>query len=284
MTRFVSVCAAIGLLVGAGVAQAQATETGMLPNSAQITFDRLFINEDGGEAREASDPDALRRYLNRAHCTCGKEGAGDEQFLNYQLRLTTDTGTDRPGDVFVGGPSCDDDLLRDTQCRGINTIGDIDQMALRPENLQFTLYEAINVNRLTEPCIETEGDASIWVLVDSDANGAYDYTVKQVIGESESGMVKGPDTQPPPLPTEIEASSAESSVVLSWTAPISRASDLAYYQVLCSVGDAPAFDGPTYEARYQTSLELCGVTDDDLPTETVITSGDEGSMVTLATL
>jgi hypothetical protein len=268
-------------LVGAGVARA-ATETGSLPNNAHITFEKLLINEDGGEAKEPRDPETLRRYLNLAHCTCSKAEAGDEQFINYQVRLSPDTGTDRPGDVFVGGPSCQDDLLRPTQCRGINTIADIDQMVLRPDNLQFTLFDAVNVNDTTGACRETEGDVSVWILVDSDANGSYDYTVKQVVGET--AQVKGPDTLPPPLPTEIEASSAESSIVLSWTPPTTRPADIAFYQALCATGDAPALPSPSNKAQYQTVRSLCGLEQDIPLSESVITTGDEDSMVTLETL
>ena len=93
MTRFVSVCAAVGLLISAGAAQAE--ETGMLPNGAHITFERIRINKDGQTpAVEVTDPEVLRRYLNLAHCTCSQAGAGNEQEINYEVRLSN-----------VGGPT-----------------------------------------------------------------------------------------------------------------------------------------------------------------------------------
>jgi hypothetical protein len=276
MTRFVSVCAAIGLFVSAGAARA---ETGMLPNGAVITFDRIRINVDGDPTATEPSPAELRDYLNLAHCTCSEAGVGDEQVIDYETRLSFDTNTDRPGDVFVG-TQCDQDLIRPQQCRGINTIPNIDLMAQRPDHLSLSLYEVVN-GVDTGPCQQREGDAFVWIGVDSNADNTYDYWVNQSVGKTDD--VNGVDTQPPPLPTEIEASSAESSVVLEWTPPVSRAMDVFHYQALCAGPDGlPAVDAGI-EPEYQTARDLCGLEQDIALTETPITGGDEGSTVTLPT-
>lgn len=282
MTRFVSVCAAIGLLVAGGVAHGE--ETGMLPNNASITFNRLRINQNGETpAVEPSTPEDLARYLNLAHCTCSQANAGTQQDINYEIRLSNDTGTNRPGDVFVG-TQCTDNVLRPTQCKGINSISDIDTMVNRPENLQFTLYEAINVND-TGPCQQREGDAFIWILVDTNADNTYDYSSNQAVGAGIFDVVTGIDTQPPPIPTDVDANSAESAVKLDWTPVESRVEDIQFYQVLCAGPDGqPAFDSPPAVAKYQTVRSVCDLNQDIALSESAISGGDEGSAVTAETL
>jgi len=281
MTRFVSVCAAVGLLASAGAAQAE--ETGMLPNGAHITFERIRINKDGQTpAVEVTDPEVLRRYLNLAHCTCSQAGAGNEQEINYELRLSFDTGTSQPGNVFVG-TQCADDLIRPQQCRQINTIADIDLMALRPENLQFTLFDVVNGTDTMSACRQTEDDAFLWILVDSNADGTPDYTVNQAVGEK--GEITGVDTRPPPLPTDIEASSAESSIVIEFTRPESRFDDIDRYQALCAKTDgSPAFESTTLTPAFQTVRSLCDLAQDVELTQSDITGGDEDSAVDVTTL
>lgn len=274
MTRFVSVCAAVGLLVSAGAAQA---ETGMLPNGAVITFDNIRINVDGDPTATLPAPDDLRRYLNLAHCTCSEAGVGDEQTIDYEVRLSVDTNTDRPGDVFVG-TECDNDLRRGDTCRIINQIANIDLMAQRPDHLDLSLFEAVNGVQ-PGPCLESEGDALVWIGVDSDDNQVYDYWTSQSVGKTND--VAHVDTKPPPLPTKIEASSAEASIVLEWTPPVTRASDVYYYQALCAGPDGlPAVDAGI-EPKYQTARDLCGLEQDLALTESPITGGDPGSTVTL---
>src|SRR5688572_11463829 len=90
MTRFVAVFVAVGVsIAGAGVTRA---DTGMLPGSATIVWDKFYIRRNG-EFQEPPDPETRRRYLNLAHCTCAKEGAGEETEFEYDLRLTADTNT-----------------------------------------------------------------------------------------------------------------------------------------------------------------------------------------------
>src|SRR5688572_3849823 len=147
-TRSVVVCAAVGVLgalgVGAGAAHAD------LPNMAEITWNKVFIQEDGN-SQEPSTPDALRQYLNLAHCACSQADVGGETTIRYEIGLTADTNTNRPADVWVG-TQCEDETLRPMKCRALKTIGDIDLLVTRPENIEISLYDAINATENTAAC------------------------------------------------------------------------------------------------------------------------------------
>jgi len=273
--RSVFVCAAAVLVIGLGIgARAAHAE---LPNMAEFTWNRVFIVEDG-TSQEPSTPDALRQYLNLAHCACSQAGAGDETKIRYEIGLTTDTNTNRPADVFVG-TQCDDETLRPMKCRGLTTIPDIDILAARVDNIEVSLYDAINANENTAACQQREGDAFIWLLVDSDADNTYDHFDTQSIGNTSStpaNMSVKVDTQPPPLPTEFKGDSAEGAIALSWTPPESRETDVFYYQALCVGPDGlpPRSDPP--EARYQTVRTLCGLEQDIALEPSEIESEDTG--------
>src|SRR3954470_17170023 len=95
-TRSVSLCA---IIAGLGVAASSAHAEGMLPNGAELTFERLFINEDGTK-QIPSTPDAARRYFNLAHCVCASANAGDEQEVDWEMKLSVATGTHRPAALY----------------------------------------------------------------------------------------------------------------------------------------------------------------------------------------
>ena len=261
----------MGLGLGGGVAHAE------LPNMAEITWNKVFIHEDGS-FQEPSTPDALRRYLNLAHCVCSQSGAGTETTIKYELGLTVDTNTNRPGEVWVG-TECDNDTIRPMTCRAIDTIADIDLMATRPENIELSLYDAINATDNTAACQQREGDAFVWVLVDADGDNTYDHFANQSLGNTSStpsGMGVKIDTQPPPLPTEFAGDSAEAAISLSWTPPESRATDVYYYQALCVGPDGlPALSNPP-DPRYQTVRTLCGLEQDISLEPSEIVSDDTG--------
>jgi len=271
-TRSVSLCAAVALGLGAGVAHAE------LPNMAEITWNKVFIQE-GGSSREPSTPDVLRRYLNLAHCVCSQTGTGTETTIKYELGLTIDTNTNRPGEIWVG-TQCENETVRPMTCRSIGSVADIDLLATRPENIEVSLYDAINATDNTAACQQREGDAFLWILVDSDADNTYDHFANQSIGNTSatpSGMGVKVDTQPPPLPTEFSGDSAEAAISLSWTPPESRATDVYYYQALCVGPDGlpPRSDAP--EPRYQTVRTLCGLEQDISLEPSEIVSADTGA-------
>ncbi len=283
-TRSVSVCVAIAtasiLAFGAlgTFGSTSAWAGGMLPNGATLTFNRLFIQENGS-SKEPSTPDALRSYLNLAHCMCSQSNAGAETTLTYEMKLSTPTGVHRPGELWVG-TQCDEDTVRSMMCRQVGAIADIELLATRPENVDWNLYEVINGKDNTAPCQQREGDAFAWVLVDSNGDNVYDYFNNQSIGKS--AAVTGIDTQPPPLPTEFSGDSAEGAVRLSWKVPDSRATDVHYYQALCVGPDGEAGVSSPPSPRYQTVRNLCGLEQDIELKPSDIASDDPGT-VTLPT-
>lgn len=279
MTRFVSVCVAIAGVLAVGVPGARAE----LPNGAEFSFERLFITEDGVR-QQPSTPDVLREYLNLAHCTCSQAGAGDETTFEYELKLTTDPLESDPAEVWVGS-DCDDDVVRNTMCRKTDvTIPDIRVLATTPDTIELSLYDAINGFDNTSACRQAEGTATVWVLVDTDGNGSYDHVATQALGQTMGtvGEVSAFDTQPPPLPTEFTADSAEGAISLGWTVPTSRATDIFYYQALCAGPDGlPALETPI-EPRYQTVRTLCGL-EQDLELVASDIASDDTTPVTLPT-
>ncbi|HEY5937445.1 MAG TPA: hypothetical protein VIU61_22520, partial [Kofleriaceae bacterium] len=243
------------------VAGSAIADTGMLPNGAAITWDRLKIFEDEGEsAEEPSSPEALRYQLNLPHCQCAKAGAGFQTSLVYELKLSVTTGTSRPGEVWVG-TQCDDDTVRDMNCRQLTdqTIDDIDTLAIQPRDVEIPLFDVINGVDSGVACQEREGDAFAWILVDSNGDNEYDYTTNKSVGTGLFTDVTGIDTQPPPLVEDSGANSGENSINVSWDIPEGRASDLFAYQAFC-IDDtgAPISDSPP-DALYQTTDTVCGI-------------------------
>ena len=258
--------------IAAAIAVSPAVAHAELPNGAELVFDKLMIHEDGGSLKEPSDPDALRHYLNLAHCVCSKAGAGKEQSLSYRLTSTADTNTNRPVELWVG-TSCDDETLRATRCRSIQTIPDIDVLATIPETVEVSLYDVFTGFDNTAACPTREGDAFLWTLVDSNGDATYDYIKSKSIGVTTD--VTKIDTQAPPVPTEFEGASAESAIRLSWKAPTSNVTDVYAYQVMCAKLDGtPALAKPSNEPLYETASDLCGVEQTIALTDTPITGGD----------
>lgn len=254
-------------------------DTGMLPNGAVITWPRFFINESGGDLIEPSDPALRRSYLNLAHCTCAQEGKGAETSFQYEVKLSTSTGTRRPGEVWVG-TQCDSELLRATTCRQITdqSIPDIDALAIASTRIDLSLYDVINGPKNTDACQEREGDAYVWILVDSNGDNVYDYTTNKSVGATTD--VKGIDTQPPPLPTDITATAGEASVKMSWTIPTGRAADIYGYQALCSLDGAPVrTDGTADSPQYETTTSLCDAPQKFTLTASTVAATDAGDPV-----
>jgi len=275
MTRFVPVCAAVMIALGALAApeaHAQAN-IGTLPNGSTIQWQRLLIVEDG-ERKVPTTPDVLRQYLNRAHCVCSREDAGDETTIQYELRLSGNENLDVPGQIWVGNNECDDDVQRTMDCAEVGAISDIDQLSTRVDTIELSLFETINGPDLDSECVESDaGQAFIWVLVDSDSNGSFDYFANQVLGNTDMTPSNDQiryDTKPPPLPTNFRASAAENAIALSWTPVDTRQTDVLYFQALCAKADgSPADLESRPKPRYQTVQSLCGISNSDAEIEEV---------------
>ena len=272
MMRSVSVCVTIaGALLAARPAHA---DTGMLPNGAMIQWQRQFITQNG-TLTEPPTPDDLRHYLNLAHCLCSQSMTGDETTIAYELHMTVSTGTNRPGEYWVGTMCDGDATTRSTSCRKLTEgIADIDALATSAPRYEFPLFDIMAGKDTSAGCPIREGDATLWLLVDSDGDTNPDYFSTKALGNGND--VKVIDTQAPELPTAIAANSAERAISLSWTPPTARPDDVKYYQALCvgPSGQPVKKEADRPAPRYQTATTLCGVDQQISLTETTNTPSD----------
>ena len=270
MTRSVLVC----VLLASSVASA---DTGMLPNNATVRWNRFFIRQSGN-FEQPRTIEVRRQYLNLAHCACSAAGAGDQTTFQYEISLTADTGTNRPGEVWVG-TQCDDNIQRPMRCELVDSVNNIDQLAIAPTRVEVSLAAAINGNTMDTSCRQANGGTStIWFLVDSNADSQYDYFGTQSLGNDAMTTMADTvsfDTQPPPLPSGLTAGSAEGGISLSWTPPVDI-EDVFYYQALCAKQDgSPGVSSPD-EAKYQTVRTVCGL-EQDVTLEPLPTKGGDNA-------
>ena len=264
MTRFVPVTVLMMVLAASGTTRAQT-----LPNGATLTFDKLYIHENGGAYQEPSDPDARRYYFNLAHCVCSKANAGMETTFQYLLTLSQVTGKDLPAQLWVG-TTCDMTPSRTppaATCRMIQAIPDVDQIAKMETRLEFSIYDVIAGVNNTAACptdaASGEIDKALWLLIDTTGSGTPDYSLVKNVGQPPGDMAVGIDTAPPPPVTGFSAKPSDGGIALSWTLPTSRANDVYYYQALCAKADGTPVRTNPPQARYRTAGQLCGRPQDD---------------------
>ena len=259
------VAVSVATLMAVGGSVAHAEDFGTLPNGATFMWPRIFIADDNGDKNDPSDPDALRFYFNLAHCECSRQMPGlASSTVSYELSITNTTNTNRPAEWYVGN-SCNDDVQRPTMCRTLpaaeaEPIGDIDSL-VTPTFYTVNVSSMINgITVAPTECRQDEGNANIWVAVDTDANATPDFFSQRPMDLGKFQEVSGFDTRPPPLPTDFDAVGGEKSITISWEIPTDRATDLYYYQALCMDADtqAPGTDSPN-EPKYQTTSTVCGL-------------------------
>jgi len=256
MKRFVSACVAFAAMTG--IAHA---DTGMLENGAMLEWPRLFIRE-GEELKEPSDSETLLEHMNLASCQCSQQGDASRD-LYYELHLSSTTGTNRAGQIWVGS-GCDDDITRPMNCRQVSTIGDIDALAIREETFPVPLYDLINaspslVTPTKQPCRQEDGgEAFVWVIVDTNGDSQPDFFSPRPIDLETFTDVAGFDTLPPPPLEDLKAQGGENAIELSWTIPETRPTDFFAFQAFCmdSTG-APV--GAGGGALYSTTESVCGM-------------------------
>ncbi|MDQ3334046.1 MAG: MXAN_2562 family outer membrane beta-barrel protein [Myxococcota bacterium] len=252
-----------------------------LPNGGDLQFNRFFIIDENGAPKEPGNADDTRFYLNYAHCACGKADAGLEKTFEYEITLTGTTTANRPAEVWVG-TDCNNDAVRAMQCRQLDmqTIADISVLATSPARVKLRLYDLLNVtaaDMMMPDCRKEELAAKLWLLVDADGNGSREYWKTVDVAQTTNmtgpiGEVKSVDTKAPPLPTGFNASSGEEAIVISWTAPTSRADDIHVYQALCI--DEEGLPVASKRALYQTTDLLCGRPQGIMLTETSLSDVD----------
>jgi hypothetical protein len=259
MTRFVAVgLVVLGWLASAGVARAQTMST-PLPGTAVLKFDKFQVAK-GNQFADASDGEQVRRLLNAAHCTCTKENDTTET-VGYFITLSADTPTlaGRPVDVYVG-TGCDNQTDPiDTICQKVDSIPSIRDLIPNGRNIRVPLYQAVNVKD-TGPC-KSISSVTVWLMVDTDANGKHDHWVTTTIPKPfDEASLKGVDTVSPSLPSNIQATGSEDAIDISWELP-SDASDLFYVQAFCAdLDDNPVAGVAVPDQKYQRVGDVCEAT------------------------
>jgi hypothetical protein len=257
MTRLVVLALVLG---AASVSHAE----GMLPGGATLKFNKLLLHEDNSPdlAEPKVQPDSLWLYFNLAHCVCSQFNAAspidgfNEGTFDYEVTAENlTTPIDKTAEVWVG-TGCNTDMTtqRDADCTKITTTSTISAIeAAGTTNVDIPIHLFMTPkasDRAMGGCIPRKLSATTWLMVDTDANGTFDY--------SESTPIET-DSEAPPLPTEFKAIGAEAAIEISWTPP-TDVSDVAYYQALCASGtnaDTPA-KSSGLTARFQTPQSLCG--------------------------
>ncbi|HEX5062169.1 MAG TPA: MXAN_2562 family outer membrane beta-barrel protein [Kofleriaceae bacterium] len=281
MTRYV-LLAFLGL--GASISWA---DMGMLPDGAQLKFNKVLLHEHNAEvpAEPEIDPDSLLFYFNSAHCECSffnyNPETADMTFFenNVAFELTVEGGstpvTD-PIEIWTGtGCDTNDTTQRAADCHKVDSAGAGTVAAIQQSGaatISVPIFDVMVPKASERPgCKEREQDGTVWALVDVGGTGMTNYSVSKTLKT---------DTKPPPLPTNFHAVGAENAVVITWDSPAEGVSDVAYYQALCATaGGAPAKSNPP-KARYQTSRQLCGAPSDVFLTPSDISSNtgtDAGS-------
>jgi len=270
MTRFVSVTVLVMLLAAGGVARAQDAST--LPNGASIWFEHLEIIVDGKSEETELTSDERLRYFNLAHCNCAREDKGMETRFSYLIHASADPNLGRSVqlDFWAGSTTCtnDDQRNESENCRKLETLTDID-VSTFPSGTrkEFKLFDVINGKQHEdEPCLQTDGDVPIYAFANTQGNttsDSYDFKTSQNVGSQYPEVVttKVLDTKPPPLPTQISATSTDGGIRISWKPPETDNTDISYYQALCAKIDGTVAREQEQEAKYVTTASLCEVAD-----------------------
>ncbi len=304
MTRFVPVAVLLMVLAAGGVAHAQAG-SGSLPSGATIVFEHRKIVDPTNKANPFFEPDAgsaaFRHYFNLAHCNCAQANLGKSGTpgnFEYLVHETMPSGSTIPGGInidFWVGTGCDgsDVQQRNLNCTQLTPSNSVTSSIANPDlqspygdYREFNLYQVVN-GKLNDmmPCQQNNSvAASIFALARANpmtATGSYDYSNAFPAGtlSTDPSGTTGVDTQPPPQPLNLVAHSNESEIDVTWSAPSSGTTDIAYYQALCAMADGvtPVFPSRTSDPQYVTTQATCPPIDApsyEVPTDIPLDNGE----------
>jgi hypothetical protein len=299
MTRFVPVTVLMVMLAASRTAGAQAMTT--FPSGSTILFQHRKIYDDSKNDGSFIEPDGnsteLRQYFNLAHCNCAKANLGDPTstgWFQYLIHETMASGLSAATGVdFFIGTNCDTLANRTTTptCTQdkVGSVADLDaDLFVNSNNYQsFNLYQAVNANRAdgTTECLQQNnvGNSIYALVVDPSKGGDYAFMGNQRVGalSTDTGMAMASalDTAPPPFPDSVTAAGIDSGIHLSWPAPTSNNTDIAYYQALCATvdGTSPALSSPSNSPQFVTTASLCGAGGDPPLMELAIDNSDPGA-------
>lgn len=228
---------------------------------------RIQLPNSSGDYVDANEDD-ITEFFNRAHCLCPAE-----TFAAQFTLLNEQSGQDACIVQVWTGPGCADiDELtnREATCEEPTEYADVRSLRT-PTDLELPV-SAI-ASPVTRDCSPLENSASVFALID-DANS------NDAVWLSNFSKAISFDTLPPPEPHNPKAERGENAAVLKWETPTSRQEDVEFYQVLCARADGstnPDDDFPRDTPKWETSNELCGVTDSTITVGQPSSTGSSGS-------
>ncbi len=222
-----------------------------------ITFRVPLEDGDYTDPDDFTDSNEITRneFLNFAHCQCSVEDPGSVAVAgpgSFQIELqllrngaTVPTGEDAE---LVVGSNCDNDDFAVRDCETIDSINDVLLELDAPSRYYVPSRQFMFANESS--CGELEGTRNIYVLLDEENDGLIDQSFFKDYQF---------DTEPPPLPDDIEINGAENSIQIDWDVPDVGLDDVEYYQVLCAKEDgSAAFSSRRDDPEYDTAVDLCG--------------------------
>lgn len=219
---------------------------------------KVFLSDDSGSFRESNEVEQID-FFNFANCQCALEAEGTPApdgeprpgYFQVELSLT-DSSQDFVSDeaTLEVGFRCADDDVEQRDCELIQNIGDV------RDDLRGAPNYDVGAHQIMFPgdsaCDQTTGTPNVYVNFDTENDGVID----------ESFLAAYPfDAEPPPLPSNAEATAGEGAINVRWDELESEQDEVEYFQVLCANADgSKVFDKPKDKAFYDTPYLLCGST------------------------
>lgn len=286
MTRFVPVTVLMMMLAASRIAGAQGTT---LPNGITVTFDKLYIHEDGSKEaiQPRVEPDSEWKYFNYAHCQCGK-AMPDFVEANFEYLVLASSAAPpvaEPLEIWVGASCSTNSDGTDTRAANCtHTASDTTVDAIQASTntrVEIPIFQAMTPEVANQgmDCQQRVLSATVWGLGNSMIGVSNrDYSTSKSITT---------DSEAPPLPSNFQASGGDSAIQISWTAS-TVTSDILGFQALCAHAedDSPGNPGGKPSPRYMTTKTLCDIDqavlpDNGVPISVPAGSPDVGSVVTL---
>ncbi len=202
-----------------------------------------------------------QEYFNQAHCTCG-----DENLVRVAFRANATTLQNNfKGELEIySGQDCADKNSQNftTRCTLVDRFTTL-EMLRGTEQVRF--YDAEQI--MVPGCGSTEQTGHLWALV---VNRDGDPTKTAVESHKDFDV----DTRSPEPVAGFSAEPGEDGIYLSWEVTSTTATDVWYYQVLCSRADNTALlpkpsDDPLYQFACQGSVTPPPVADAGVPDASV---------------
>jgi hypothetical protein len=260
----------VGLLGLPGRSQAQLVGTGgtivggtggIGGTTTSLATTDFFIGVQGDEGVNLSE---YQRgiYFNKANCDCEKP--------TWIFVALSQTGLAKRSTITRGnaqvwvGTSCDQTVLRPTQCTQIAASVLLTDFAARGGVSIKTTAKALSTRQIAvtgtggttgivTACNETaKFTQTVFLLVDQDADGAFDLAPTQTLDI---------DVNPPPPPTDVTIRGGNDALVVNWkpiNTTVDESADLLGYQLLCNrAGEFQVFPTGSYSPAYASTATQC---------------------------